>query len=405
MKGLTLWTGLGAVMLAFTSTAGAQWSDDFEAYANNAFLLANTAPPAGIMGQGSWEQWDDGTTTQTKVKGVAQGAAVRSGVNSIWVRGSSDSIVQFNGNAPASANNPGGPYTSGQWSLGAWMYIPVTTTGFTYSTASDSFFLIQNEYNHNGPYNWSLQLHFQGATGMYVADWASTSSYTGPYIPDQWVEVRADIDLTLDQIEVFYDGTSIGAPLPYNGAVSGVGTGSTAIGALDLYANGAADPVSRVYYDDAFLTGGGGGCNSNPTNYCTAGTSASGCQAFIVATGTASASASSGFNVSVSNFEGNKDGIFFYAQNGKQANSWGNGTSYQCVVPPVKRAGTQTGIGTNNACNNIASQDLNSYWNANPAKAPAAGLPVQIQFWHRDPQNTSNQTTSLSDAVEALVCP
>jgi hypothetical protein len=30
---------------------------------------------------------------------------------------------------------------------------------------------------------------------------------------------------------------------------------------------------------------------------------------------------------------------------------------------------------------------------------------VQAQFWYRDPQNTGNKTTTLSDAVEFLVEP
>jgi hypothetical protein len=30
---------------------------------------------------------------------------------------------------------------------------------------------------------------------------------------------------------------------------------------------------------------------------------------------------------------------------------------------------------------------------------------VQAQLWYRDPQSTSNQTTSLSNAVEFEVCP
>jgi hypothetical protein len=36
---------------------------------------------------------------------------------------------------------------------------------------------------------------------------------------------------------------------------------------------------------------------------------------------------------------------------------------------------------------------------------PGAGAQVQAQLWYRDPQNTSNQTTSLSDAIEFLVAP
>ena len=34
---------------------------------------------------------------------------------------------------------------------------------------------------------------------------------------------------------------------------------------------------------------------------------------------------------------------------------------------------------------------------------PGGGTTVQAQLWFRDPQNTSNQTTSLSNAIEFLV--
>jgi hypothetical protein len=103
--------------------------------------------------------------------------------------------------------------------------------------------------------------------------------------------------------------------------------------------------------------------------------------------------------------EGDKDGLFFQGTNGRQANSWGNGTSFQCVVPPVKRLGLLGKQGTANACNGSFSQELNSFWQANPNKNPGPGAVVQAQCWYRDPQNTSNQTTSLSNAIEFTVCP
>ncbi len=77
--------------------------------------------------------------------------------------------------------------------------------------------------------------------------------------------------------------------------------------------------------------------------YCTSGASASGCLASISASGIASATASSGFELAASNAEGGKDGLFFFGTGGRQANPWGNGNSYQCVVPPVKRGGLLTG--------------------------------------------------------------
>ena len=40
-----------------------------------------------------------------------------------------------------------------------------------------------------------------------------------------------------------------------------------------------------------------------------------------------------------------------------------------------------------------------------PALNPGVGSVVQAQLWYRDPTNTSNQTTSLSDALEFVVEP
>jgi hypothetical protein len=147
------------------------------------------------------------------------------------------------------------------------------------------------------------------------------------------------------------------------------------------------------------------GITDEAVPYCTAGVSASGCQATLSAPGAACATAIAGFVVMATGVEGAKDGVFFYGTNGRQANSWGDGTSYQCVVPPVKRAGLLTGSGTPGACDGAFSQDLNVLWAQNPQKNPGAGAVVQAQLWYRDPFNTSNQTTSLSNAIEFSVQP
>jgi len=111
-------------------------------------------------------------------------------------------------------------------------------------------------------------------------------------------------------------------------------------------------------------------------NYCTAGTSSSGCQASIAGSGVPSATQTGGFTLSASSVEGEVKGLFFFSVNGRQANAWGNGTSFQCAAPPVRRASIQS-----------------------------AGAKVQAQLWYRDSFNTSNQTTSLSDALEFMVLP
>jgi hypothetical protein len=144
------------------------------------------------------------------------------------------------------------------------------------------------------------------------------------------------------------------------------------------------------------------------TPHCTAGTSASGCQAALSTLGVASATSPSGFDLRSANVEGAKDGLYFFGTNGRQTNPWGNGTSYQCVVPPVRRAGLLAGVGTNGLCDGSFSQDLNALWCPTcpkPAKNPGAGTIVGAQLWYRDPLNTSNQTTSLSNAIEFAVGP
>jgi hypothetical protein len=397
MKRLTRWAFAGSALLLAAGIGEAQvWSDSFDTYAPNSFL-----PP-----QGGWEEWDQATAfTNTKVQNVAAGAAVRSAPNSIWVRASSDTIYDWGQNMP-------GVHTSGQWTFCGFIYKPTNTTGFTMSIPS--YWIMLNEYAHGAGNNnnWSVEVNFNPLTGNWAIATATTT-FTGPAVFDTWAEVRAEVDLNADSVEIFYNGTTTGVSYPWNGGVSGFGTGSSAIDTLDLYAAGALNPASRVYWDDLSLKPGFTGCGatacqSNPVTYCTAGTSTSGCTPNLTSSGTASATSGSGFTVTATAMEGLKDGTIFFGQNGQQANPWGNGTSFQCVTPPVKRGGVLPGNGTNGACNQTLSQDLNAHWCPTcpkPNHQPTVGVPMQIQLWYRDPGNTSNQSTSLTDALEVNVCP
>lgn len=394
MKRLTRCTLAAGALLLAVNVGRAQWSDDFDTYALNSVL----------PGQGGWEEWNQAANTTTRVEDTAAGAAVRSAPHSIWVRGSSDTIYDWGKNQP-------GVYTSGTWTFCGHIYKPTTTTGFT--MAIPSFWIMLNKYKHNatGPgLNHSLQMTFDPLTGNWTIDTATTT-FTGPAAFDQWVELRAEIDLAADSVEIFYDGLTTGVSYPWNGGVSGFGTGATAIDTLDLFADGATNPQSRVYWDDLSLQPGfngcSGGCQSNPVNYCTPGTSASNCQPTLSSTGTASATASSGFVVTANAVEGSKDGTFFFGQNGQQANSWGNGTSFQCAVPPVVRAPIMTGSGTVGLCDGAFALDLNALWCPScpkPSKNPGLGAVTDLQLWYRDPASTSNQSTSLSDALEFEIC-
>ena len=142
------------------------------------------------------------------------------------------------------------------------------------------------------------------------------------------------------------------------------------------------------------------------TSYCTAGTTTHGCAAMISASGVASASAGTGFVITVAAVEGQKQGIVFYGISGRLAQTWGAGTSFLCVKPPTQRTGAQSSGGTIDACDGALSIDWNAYI---ASDAGALGNPfqggetVEVQGWFRDPP--ASKTTSLSDALEFFVCP
>ncbi|MFM7295969.1 MAG: FG-GAP repeat domain-containing protein, partial [Planctomycetota bacterium] len=111
-----------------------------------------------------------------------------------------------------------------------------------------------------------------------------------------------------------------------------------------------------------------------PISYCTAGTTTNGCVATLSASGTPSASATSGFTLSASNVEGQKQGLFFYGLAGRNATVWKPGsTSFLCVKSPTQRMTTLASGGTNNACNGSFSLDWLTWLAANPA---AQGQPL-----------------------------
>jgi hypothetical protein len=59
-------------------------------------------------------------------------------------------------------------------------------------------------------------------------------------------------------------------------------------------------------------------------------------------------------------------------------------------------------------CDGAFIQDLNARWCPScpkPQHNPGAGALMQAQLWYRDPQSTSNQSSSMSNAIEFTICP
>ena len=148
------------------------------------------------------------------------------------------------------------------------------------------------------------------------------------------------------------------------------------------------------------------GSAAGPQNYCTPGTTTSGCTPMMAWSGTPSASATSGFLLQCNGLEGAKTGIFFYGVNGPQATAWGTGTSFLCVKAPTQRTPTQGTGGTLNACDGAMSLDLLAFLAANPlavGQPITAGQVLHAQTWFRDPP--APKTTNLSDGLQITLVP
>jgi hypothetical protein len=164
-----------------------------------------------------------------------------------------------------------------------------------------------------------------------------------------------------------------------------------------------------VQMDDMEIKLGTTNCSGGTLSYCTAGTSANGCSALVFGSGTPSATATTGFNISVTHVEGQKQGILFYGINntGFTPTVWGSGgTSYLCAKAPLQRTGVQNSGGTLNSCDGTLALDWNNYraTHATALGNPfSAGQAVYAQAWYRDPP--SPKTTSLSDALSFVTCP
>ena len=143
------------------------------------------------------------------------------------------------------------------------------------------------------------------------------------------------------------------------------------------------------------------------TSYCTAGTTTNLCTATISGTGTPDANAGSGFMLSLSGVEGQKQGILFYGITNAIAQPWATGsTSLLCVKAPTQRMGVQNSGGTLNQCDGSLSTDWNAFIANNPTALGnpfIAGQAVYAQGWFRDPP--APKTTSLSNALKFTVCP
>lgn len=141
-------------------------------------------------------------------------------------------------------------------------------------------------------------------------------------------------------------------------------------------------------------------------SYCTAGTSSNGCTPSMSASGVPSASSSSGFVVTTSGVDGQRQGVTFYGVSGAQSSPWGTGTSVLCVKSPTQRTPPANSGGSSGACDGSFTLDFTAFMAANPDALGAplyGGELVWMQSWYRDPPTP--KSTGLSSALQVSICP
>jgi len=215
--------------VAFALPAQAQtFFDNFDSYAAG----------SGIIGQGGWQGWAGGTSSNAFVSN----AQSYSSPNSLGVSGAADVVQTWGG------------ITSGLWYAKAWTYVPSTQTG-------EMWFILMNTYDGAcavaADCDWSIQVVLCNTgcttTGGNPPSPGFVTNYGAQTLPgagaaalltDQWVEVIAEINLDANSYTVYYNGAPFDTQQYYDPA-----TGQQAIQAMDLYSNGS----SESYMDNVWL--------------------------------------------------------------------------------------------------------------------------------------------------------
>ena len=195
------------------------WADDFELYPDGTVMQY-------VNGWKGW--WGDPAAA-----GVISTAQAHSGSNSISISGTQDTVHEFD------AFN----FTSGEWDIRAWTYVPSTMTG-------QQYFIVLNSYDDAGTnMNWSTQILMDATNNLISADGMIFSGST-TLVEDQWAELRINVNLATDTQTLYYNGTSLGSGSWTEGSSGG---GALKIDTIDLWGNSA----STMYYDDISITPAG----------------------------------------------------------------------------------------------------------------------------------------------------
>jgi hypothetical protein len=136
-------------------------------------------------------------------------------------------------------------------------------------------------------------------------------------------------------------------------------------------------------------------------NYCSALVSSSGCTPALGFAGVPSLANPTGFSVTASNLENDKNGLLFFGLSGPNGTPFFGGTL--CVQPALYRLDLKNSAG-GAACTGNMAYTLADYL-AHPSGGGLVGVGVLVhsQAWFRDPN--ALLTVGLSDGLQFRVCP
>ncbi|HUR27209.1 MAG TPA: hypothetical protein VM509_03425, partial [Planctomycetota bacterium] len=147
-----------------------------------------------------------------------------------------------------------------------------------------------------------------------------------------------------------------------------------------------------------------------PLSYCTAKTNSLGCVPATSASGSPSASATSGFVIRATNLRNNKPGFLLYTKGGRGAIPFQGG--YLCIGAPIKISTPLHSGGSAypmNDCSGVWSLDMNAFAAGALGGIPApylriVGTVIDAQFWGRDNILPWVSNSALTDGLEFVVC-
>ncbi len=319
-------------------------------------------------------------------------------------------------------NEPTSVQAAGPWKVRAKIRDQVLDNGLNWVKASARYVVRRTTavesvfFNVGGISQPSVTISAGGIVRLTSGSGADTVQFTSaPYDHTVSIPGGGSADVVLVHPGVYtYTLVSSG----FSGTITVTGSDASVAGLhmggqqyRFLLSDNAGGTGKALVYELVFTDAAGNTRVSSPrtiplidctmSTYCTAKTNSLGCVPTILAAGSPSTVAGSGFTIAAQSVLNQKSGLFFFSLSGTAAQPFQGGT--MCIAPPRLRSQilNSGGSTSGNDCSGNFALDFNAYMRANPTLF-GVGDVVTGQFWSRDPADPFQ--TSLTDALRLGLC-